>query len=158
MTAFGGERGMYGDGVRATGANVVGDWVVFNRQPQPRVVRRSTTGSCRKSPMIPSSIASPQLGWVGAIWAVELGLLLAMLLLNVGQDWGLGDNIRLLRICIFVTGVWWLVFSIPTIVILKDKHLVRKPAERTSASQRQPSAMSAKPFSNFDRIEHCCCS
>jgi UMF1 family MFS transporter len=54
-----------------------------------------------------------------------LGLLLAMLLLNYGQAWGLGNGTQLLRICIFLTGVWWIVFTIPSIVILRDQPRVK---------------------------------
>jgi UMF1 family MFS transporter len=62
-----------------------------------------------------------------------LALLWALLLLKYGHHSGPGDDIRLLRICIFLTGVWWLVFSIPTIVILRDKPLTCHSTGRTNA-------------------------
>jgi len=50
-----------------------------------------------------------------------IGLLLAMLLLSFGQSWGIGNGTRLLQICIFLTGVWWIFFTIPSILILRDQ-------------------------------------
>jgi UMF1 family MFS transporter len=55
-----------------------------------------------------------------------LGLLLAMLLLNYGQAWGWGNGTQLLQICIFLTGVWWIVFTIPSVVILRDQPRVKQ--------------------------------
>lgn len=66
-----------------------------------------------------NSVSSAGMGWGylgGGIW-----LALAMLLLSFGQSLGLGDGSQLLRICIFLTGVWWLVFTIPATVLLRDQ-------------------------------------
>jgi UMF1 family MFS transporter len=48
-----------------------------------------------------------------------LALLLAMLLLNYATS--LGDSAVRLRVCIFLTGVWWAVFTLPTVWILRDR-------------------------------------
>jgi UMF1 family MFS transporter len=56
-------------------------------------------------------------GYIGG----GLGLLLAMLMMNFGTRFGLNDSTQVLRICIFATGVWWCLFTIPTIVVLRDR-------------------------------------
>ena len=53
-------------------------------------------------------------GYIGG----GLALLAAMLFLSFNQSLELDDR---LRICIVCTGVWWILFSIPAICILKDK-------------------------------------
>jgi UMF1 family MFS transporter len=63
------------------------------------------------------SAAGMGLGYVGG----GIGLLLAMVLLNYGQAWGLGNGTQMLQVCIFLTGVWWVIFTIPSIMILKDR-------------------------------------
>ena len=60
-----------------------------------------------------------------------LGLLMAMLFLNYGAEMGFNDPSQLLRICIFATGVWWCLFTIPTVVVLKDR-----PRPKTAKSFR----------------------
>jgi UMF1 family MFS transporter len=50
-----------------------------------------------------------------------LALLLAMLVLNFGGTSGFDNPVLLLRVCIFATGAWWCLFSIPTILVLRDK-------------------------------------
>ena len=63
-----------------------------------------------------------------------LALLLAVLLLSYGAP--LGDNVKLLRICIFLTGLWWLVFTIPPVWVLRDQ-----PRRTTRTTWRQASAL-----------------
>jgi len=68
-------------------------------------------------------VSAAGMGWGylgGGIW-----LLLAMLLLYFGGGLGLGDGAHLLRICIFLTGAWWIIFTIPSIVVLRDRHPAR---------------------------------
>ncbi len=66
-----------------------------------------------------NGVSAAGMGWGylgGGIW-----LLLAMLLLGYGPAMGWGDGTRMLRICIFLTGVWWLLFTLPGILILRDR-------------------------------------
>jgi MFS transporter, UMF1 family len=49
-----------------------------------------------------------------------LALLLAMLVLNYGPSFGSPDPSQLLRICIFATGGWWCLFTVPAVVVLRD--------------------------------------
>lgn len=69
------------------------------------------------------------LGYLGG----GVALVLAIVLLNNGQSWGLGDEPTLLRICIFFTGAWWLGFSIPTVVALRDRPRGKPQSGRQSA-------------------------
>jgi len=55
-------------------------------------------------------------GYVGG----GLALLLAMLCLNFGPGFGFHDPSYLLRVCVFATGVWWILFTIPTVLVLRD--------------------------------------
>jgi UMF1 family MFS transporter len=74
-----------------------------------------------------NGVSAAGMGWGylgGGIW-----LLLAMLILNYGQSIGLGDGEQLLRICIFLTGVWWLAFTLPSIFILRDR-----PRQKTATT------------------------
>jgi UMF1 family MFS transporter len=50
-----------------------------------------------------------------------LALLLAMLVLSLGPKLGFDNPTVLLRGCIFATGAWWCLFTIPTIVVLRDQ-------------------------------------
>ncbi len=65
-----------------------------------------------------------------------IALLLAMLVLGSGPQWGIGEGSRLLRICIFMTGVWWLVFSIPTVLLLRDRPRAMIPGGIGQASRQ----------------------
>lgn len=65
-----------------------------------------------------------QVSAIGMGWGYlggGIGLLGAMVFLNYGESWGLGNGTRLLQICIFMTGVWWIAFTIPAILALKDQ-------------------------------------
>lgn len=50
-----------------------------------------------------------------------LALLIAMLLLNYGNSFGLTDMSSRLRCCIALTGFWWAGFTLPTVLTLRDK-------------------------------------
>jgi MFS transporter, UMF1 family len=50
-----------------------------------------------------------------------LTLLIAMLALSFGPRFGFDDPSVLLRGCIFTTGAWWCLFTVPTIVVLRDE-------------------------------------
>jgi UMF1 family MFS transporter len=67
------------------------------------------------------------LGYLGG----GIALILAMVLLQNGQAWGLGDGATLLRICIFFTGVWWMGFSIPTLLVLRDRPRGKPPGRQS---------------------------
>jgi|688.fasta_scaffold00663_39 UMF1 family MFS transporter len=81
------------------------------------------------------------MGYVGG----GLALLLAILVLKFGQSFGLPDPAvdvaPHLRVGIAIMGIWWAVFSIPSLIVLRDKGTVRgKPLAlipQTSAAFRQ---------------------
>ncbi len=50
-----------------------------------------------------------------------LALLLAMLVLSFGPRFGFNEPAVLLRVCIFATGAWWCLFTIPTVIVLRDQ-------------------------------------
>jgi MFS transporter, UMF1 family len=50
-----------------------------------------------------------------------LALLFAMLVLSFGPRFGFDNPSVLLRGCIFATGAWWCLFTIPAIVVLRDR-------------------------------------
>jgi MFS transporter, UMF1 family len=50
-----------------------------------------------------------------------LALLLAMLVLNFGPRFGFHNPSVLLRGCIFATGAWWCLFTVPAVVVLRDQ-------------------------------------
>ncbi len=71
-------------------------------------------------------LSAKGMGWGyigGGVW-----LLLAMLILGFGSKWQLGDAVFLQRACIFLTGIWWALFTVPAILILKDR-----PRQKLSA-------------------------
>lgn len=49
-----------------------------------------------------------------------LALLFALLLLKFGDQLGIDNLTTRIRICIAGTGLWWIAFTIPTVLILKD--------------------------------------
>ncbi|HEX3727669.1 MAG TPA: MFS transporter [Pirellulales bacterium] len=57
-------------------------------------------------------------GYVGG----GLMLVVAILLLKYGESWGLpADNYFLPRLCLLVMGLWWAVFSLPILLVVRDK-------------------------------------
>lgn len=64
-------------------------------------------------------VSATGMGW--GYFGGGLGLLLAMLLLNYGSSIGIEDETALLQICIFLTGVWWIVFTVPCFIFLHDR-------------------------------------
>jgi len=73
-------------------------------------------------------------GYVGG----GLMLLLAIILLFQGEAWGLPtENAFIPRLCLSLMGVWWLVFSIPILLIVKDKSPPRAKGQSVLASARQ---------------------
>jgi UMF1 family MFS transporter len=75
-------------------------------------------------PEISSETEMNRVSAVGMAWGYfggGIALVLAMLILNFGDSFGLGQGTPLLRICIFSTGVWWAIFSLPPIFLLRDR-------------------------------------
>ncbi|MCA9213027.1 MAG: MFS transporter [Planctomycetales bacterium] len=64
-------------------------------------------------------ISAAGMGWgyVGG----GLALLLGMATIQFGDALGLQELSSRLRVCIAATGIWWIVFTVPTIVVLRDK-------------------------------------
>jgi UMF1 family MFS transporter len=57
-------------------------------------------------------------GYVGG----GLMLALAVVLLKFGEGWGLpSENYFIPRLCLLVMGVWWAVFSLPILFVVRDK-------------------------------------
>ncbi|MCS7305681.1 MAG: MFS transporter [Thermoguttaceae bacterium] len=50
-----------------------------------------------------------------------LALILALLIEVLGKQWGWGDEAFRLRMGIFLMGLWWGGFSLPTLLILRDR-------------------------------------
>lgn len=65
-----------------------------------------------------------------------LALLLAMLWLQFGQHWGVEDAVLRLRLCILATGLWWFVFTVPTLLVLRDRsRALQKHSIRETSTQ-----------------------
>lgn len=57
-------------------------------------------------------------GYVGG----GLMLVVALVIVKFGESWGLpADNHFLPRLCLLIMGVWWAVFSLPMLLIVRDK-------------------------------------
>lgn len=62
-------------------------------------------------------------GYVGG----GLMLILAVVLVRYGESWGLPtENHFLPRLCLLVMGVWWAVFSLPILLVVRDKSPPRR--------------------------------
>jgi UMF1 family MFS transporter len=73
-------------------------------------------------------------GYVGG----GLMLLIALVLLGQGPAWGLPqDNGFIPRLCLLLMGIWWAVFSLPILWIVRDKSPPRRAHESILASARQ---------------------
>lgn len=57
------------------------------------------------------------LGYLGG----GLALVLAAMVLQFGQSWGLPDKAVALRVGILIMGLWWGIFTVPTLWILRDR-------------------------------------
>ena len=66
-----------------------------------------------------NQVSALGMGW--GYFGGGLGLLLAMLVLNFRESLGMADVQTALRVCIFATGVWWILFSVPVVWVLRDK-------------------------------------
>jgi len=61
-------------------------------------------------------------GYVGG----GLMLVVALLIVKFGESWGLpSENYFLPRLCLLVMGIWWAVFALPILLIVRDKSLPR---------------------------------
>jgi len=73
-------------------------------------------------------------GYVGG----GLMLLVALILLDQGPAWGLPtENGFIPRLCLLLMGIWWAVFSLPILLIVRDKSPPRRASESILASARQ---------------------
>jgi UMF1 family MFS transporter len=57
------------------------------------------------------------LGYIGG----AVALVLAVAIIKFGSAWGLEDEAMAVRAGLFLMGVWWAVFSLPAILILRDR-------------------------------------
>ena len=73
-------------------------------------------------------------GYVGG----GLMLVIAILVLSYGESWGLSkENYFLPRLCLLLMGIWWAVFSLPMLLMVRDK----SPPRRSEASLWATAAM-----------------
>ena len=79
-------------------------------------------------------VSSAGMGW--GYFGGGLALLLAMLVLRFGDRFGMADVGTRLRWCIAGTGIWWAVFTLPTIWILRDKRTRRTERSGLLAATR----------------------
>jgi UMF1 family MFS transporter len=69
-------------------------------------------------------------GYVGG----GLMLVVALVIVKFGESWGLPtENYFLPRLCLLIMGIWWAVFALPILLIVRDKSAPR--AERISLVQ-----------------------
>ena len=71
-------------------------------------------------------------GYVGG--GVALGL--AFLVFSFGPAWGVSDNVTQLRVGLWIMGLWWGLFSLPAIFILRDRTPPRAPERSRLATAR----------------------
>jgi UMF1 family MFS transporter len=71
-------------------------------------------------------------GYVGG--GVALGL--QLLVFSQGESIGLADNVAKLRFGLLLMGVWWAVFTLPAIIVLRDKAIPRQQHASLLASGR----------------------
>jgi UMF1 family MFS transporter len=70
-------------------------------------------------------------GYVGG----GLMLVVALLLVKFGEQWGLPtDNHFLPRLCLLIMGVWWAVFSLPMLWIVRDRAAPRHAGQSVVAT------------------------
>ncbi len=70
-------------------------------------------------------------GYVGG----GLMLVVALLLLSQGEAWGLPtDDGFLPRLCLLLMGVWWFVFSLPILLVVRDKARPRWQGQSLAAT------------------------
>lgn len=80
-------------------------------------------------------VSSAGMGW--GYLGGGLALLLAMFVIQFGDRIGLHDMSTRLRVCIAATGVWWVVFTVPTVWVLRDKYRsTRKPTSLATSTVR----------------------
>ncbi len=73
-------------------------------------------------------------GYVGG----GLMLLIAMILLKQGEAWGLPtENGFVPRLCLLLMGIWWAVFSIPILLVVRDKGQPKRERESLLATARR---------------------
>lgn len=73
-------------------------------------------------------------GYIGG----ALALILALLIEVLGKRWGWADEAQRLRMGIFLMGMWWGGFSLPTLLVLRDRD---PPPQRLRFFQAARSAM-----------------
>lgn len=81
-------------------------------------------------------VSAAGMGW--GYFGGGIALAIALLLLSKGEQFGLGEMQSRLRWCIALTGVWWIVFSLPTVSVLRDQQ--RELGEQTPSKQAVMSA------------------
>ncbi len=70
-------------------------------------------------------------GYVGG----GLMLVVALAILSQGEAWGLPtENGFLPRLCLFLMGAWWLVFSLPMLLVVRDKAQPRRQGQSLIAT------------------------
>ena len=92
-------------------------------------------------------VSAAGMGW--GYFGGGLALAIAMLLLSKGEHLGLSDMQSRLRWCIALTGVWWMVFSLPTVLVLRDQ---RNEPEEPATSKQAVLAAVSDAFSTLRQI------
>ena len=62
-------------------------------------------------------------------------LVVAVVLNKFGEAWGLpNDNYFIPRLCLLIMGIWWAVFSLPILLIVRDKAAAAHAGRSLSAT------------------------
>ena len=91
-------------------------------------------------------VSAAGMGW--GYFGGGLALLIAMLLLSKGEF--LGDTQNRLRWCIALTGAWWSLFSLPTVLILRDQR--HEKVQSATASRRAVTTAVTEAYSTLRQI------
>ncbi len=90
------------------------------------------------------------LGYIGG----ALPLILALVVVRRGEDWGIGSLDARLRVGLLIMGLWWGLFSLPTIWILRDRGERPPGREPFLAATRKAVGEVGKTLANIRRYRY----